>query len=221
MWKSGVYWNGSGNKLNQMNVYGGAESATYTHDVEPHGSVVGNSISSPTVFVGFGLDWRTTIEDFAAENTAMVSKPGPGPTGFLSDGTVGASFKRESTTRMRPMPPPSSRTTCRAVISIIMAQSISTWIPIGASTSAVPKCKTLSITATLTVRRRASISRRLHGLVRPPMRPLRLSRAPVTLTVKVLLKDGNGNYETNGTGLAMDTTHPGTRQRINYLQSTR
>ena len=36
---------------------------------QPHGFVTGNVISSPTVFVGFGDDWRTVMENYAAENT--------------------------------------------------------------------------------------------------------------------------------------------------------
>lgn len=69
LWKSGVYFAGSNNKLNQMNVYGGVTSPW---DVMPHGFVTGNVISSPTVFVGFGDDWRATMEDYAAENTEFA-----------------------------------------------------------------------------------------------------------------------------------------------------
>ncbi len=66
VWKTGIYFSGSNNRLNQMNVYGGV---TAPADVMPHGSVTGNTISSPTVFVGFGSDWRQTMEQFADENT--------------------------------------------------------------------------------------------------------------------------------------------------------
>jgi hypothetical protein len=69
VWKSGVYFSGSNNKLNQMNVFGGNPSPW---DVMPHGSVTGNVISSPTVFVGFGNDWRTTMGNYAAENADFV-----------------------------------------------------------------------------------------------------------------------------------------------------
>jgi hypothetical protein len=71
VWKSGVYFYGANNKLNQMNVFGGATSPW---DVMPHGSVAGNMISSPTVFVGFGNDWRQTMEQFAAENTNFAPR---------------------------------------------------------------------------------------------------------------------------------------------------
>ncbi len=72
-WKTGVYWSGSNNKLNQLNVFGGL-SDYWTWDVMPHGSVVGNTISSPAIFVGFGDDWRTAMENFANENTLFIPK---------------------------------------------------------------------------------------------------------------------------------------------------
>jgi hypothetical protein len=71
VWKTGVLFVGANNKLNAMNVYGGA---TAPNDVAPHGSVSGNTISSPTIFVGFGADWRVTMQDYAAENTNFVAR---------------------------------------------------------------------------------------------------------------------------------------------------
>ena len=71
VWKTGIYFYGANNKLNQMNVYGGA---TAPADVMPHGSIQGNTISSPTMFVGFGNDWRQTMENYAAENTNFAPR---------------------------------------------------------------------------------------------------------------------------------------------------
>ncbi len=68
-WKSSVWSEGSNNKLDQMHINGGATSPW---DVQPHGFVTGNVISSPTVFVGFGDDWRTVMENYAAENTEFA-----------------------------------------------------------------------------------------------------------------------------------------------------
>ncbi len=70
-WKSGVYFNGANNKLNQMNVFGGATSPW---DVMPHGFISGNTLSSPTMFVGFGADWRVTLQNYAAENTSFTPR---------------------------------------------------------------------------------------------------------------------------------------------------
>ncbi len=72
-WKTGVYWSGSNNKLDKLNVFGGVTSH-WTWDVMPHGSISGNVISSPTVFVGFGNDWRVTMENFANENLLFAPR---------------------------------------------------------------------------------------------------------------------------------------------------
>jgi alpha-galactosidase len=72
-WKTGVYFQGANNKLNVLNVYGGVTSGD-TRDVLPHGLVTGTTISSPTIFVGFGTDWRTTMEAYADANVAMIPK---------------------------------------------------------------------------------------------------------------------------------------------------
>ena len=89
-WKTGVYWSGSNNKLNALNVYGGVTSH-WTWDVMPHGSVYGNVISSPTIFVGFGNDWRVTMENFANENqlfAPMLAWSGGVPFGWNSWGVT-------------------------------------------------------------------------------------------------------------------------------------
>ena len=70
-WKTGIFFDGANNQLSLLNVFGGATSPW---DEAPHGSVVGNVISSPTVFVGFGADWRVTMQNFAAENTNFAAR---------------------------------------------------------------------------------------------------------------------------------------------------
>lgn len=72
-WKTGIYFQGALNKLNIMNAYGGITSSN-TRDVMQHGPVVGNTISSPTVFVGFGTDWRRVMEDYACANESFAPR---------------------------------------------------------------------------------------------------------------------------------------------------
>jgi alpha-galactosidase len=74
-WKTGIYWSGSNNEINQMNVFGGVTNF-WTWDVMPHGSVIGKTISSPVVFVGFNTDWRTEMENFANENLLYAPRLG-------------------------------------------------------------------------------------------------------------------------------------------------
>lgn len=72
-WKTGVYWSGSNNRLDALKVFGGLTSH-WTWDVMPHGSISGLAISSPTIFVGFGDDWRTMMEKFADENLLFAPR---------------------------------------------------------------------------------------------------------------------------------------------------
>jgi len=71
IWKTGIFFVGANNKLNALNAYGGA---TMPADVSPHGYVGGNTVASPTMFVGFGADWRVTLQNFAAENTNFTPR---------------------------------------------------------------------------------------------------------------------------------------------------
>ncbi|MGH7978552.1 MAG: hypothetical protein ACREE6_04210 [Limisphaerales bacterium] len=66
-WKTGIWWSGSHNKIAQMHAFGGVTDH-WTWDIAPHGMIGGNLITSPIIFVGFGNDWRTTMEHFADEN---------------------------------------------------------------------------------------------------------------------------------------------------------
>jgi len=70
-WKSGIFFVGANNQLNALNAYGGA---TMPADKSPHGYVVGNLLASPTMFVGFGPDWRVMLQNFAAANTNVVAR---------------------------------------------------------------------------------------------------------------------------------------------------
>jgi alpha-galactosidase len=72
-WKTGVYFQGSNNQLSMLNVFGGVTSSD-TRDVLPHGLVSGNPIVSPTIFVGFDTDWRALMEAYADANAAITPK---------------------------------------------------------------------------------------------------------------------------------------------------
>jgi len=215
-WKSGVFWSGSGNKLNQLNVYGGAESATYTHDVQPHGSVVGNNIFSPTTFVGFGPDWRTTIENFADENTAMVPKltwPNGVPVGWNSWGVIQSGINYSDAINA------SSFIFNNLQFSNFNNNGV-VYVNLDADWNV-----NLSNTQVQNFVNFCHANRQKAGLYMAPFAWFGAASNAATTTVEgtsytysqVLLKSSSGNYETNGSGLAMDPTHPGTQQKISYL----
>lgn len=70
-WKTGIYWSGSNDKLNELRVYGGFTSSTSTWDTIPHGKVTGKQIASPKIMVGFFEDYRTGMEAFGQVNAAI------------------------------------------------------------------------------------------------------------------------------------------------------
>lgn len=96
-WKTGIYWSGSNDRLNKLNVYGGFSSLASTHDSLPHAKVSGTTVASPKVFVGYFADYRDGLETYGRAN-ASEAPPlafGPGvpqgvPVGWNSWGAVGS-----------------------------------------------------------------------------------------------------------------------------------
>jgi alpha-galactosidase len=72
-WKTGVYFQGANNRLDVLNVFGGVTSSD-TRDTLEHGLVKGNTLVSPTVYVGFTSDWRAGLEAFADANAAIAPR---------------------------------------------------------------------------------------------------------------------------------------------------
>ncbi|MGG6314602.1 carbohydrate-binding protein [Paenibacillus macerans] len=101
-WKTGIYWSGSNDRLNKLNVYGGYSSLASTHDTQPHGKVTGTRIASPKVFIGFFDDYRDGLETYGQAN-AVEAPPlsfGAGvpegvPVGWNSWGAVGSNLTYE------------------------------------------------------------------------------------------------------------------------------
>ena len=104
-WKTGVTYKGSNNKLDLLEIYGGASiyndmhDGTMMRDVQAHGNVAGDSIFSPEIFVGFFDDWRNGMETYADANSAVVPKlqwDGGVPFGWNSWGAVGSNLNTQN-----------------------------------------------------------------------------------------------------------------------------
>jgi hypothetical protein len=100
-WKTGIRHIGSENRLDLLEVFGGASinnphhNGAMARDVQEHGSVSGGTISSPDVFVGFFDDWRDGMEAYAEANAEVVPRlawEGGVPFGWNSWGAVGSSL---------------------------------------------------------------------------------------------------------------------------------
>jgi hypothetical protein len=89
-WKTGIIANSPYGTfgMDTINVVGGFAAP---EDQVPHGSVTGNTIASPTVMVGFYSDWRDGLEAYAAANAKvapMLAWNKPAPMGWSSWGHV-------------------------------------------------------------------------------------------------------------------------------------
>lgn len=80
-WKSAVRMDAEKNNGSmKLCVYSGASdmrddpSQSETRDVIPHGKLVGPTISSARMFIGFFEDWRDGMEHFADLNTAIATR---------------------------------------------------------------------------------------------------------------------------------------------------
>jgi hypothetical protein len=104
-WKTGIDFRAgtSAGRVDGLTVYGGAATSDQpgdkrlpyclggTHDVCPHGAMVGTTIQSPTIFVGFFRDFRTGLEEYGKVTAAIAPplpwKGGP-PFGWLTFGAM-------------------------------------------------------------------------------------------------------------------------------------
>ena len=71
-WKTGIYWSGSADRLNKLKVYGGFSSPTSTHDTIAHGKVTGTTLTSPQIFIGYYADYREGLESYGQANAAVA-----------------------------------------------------------------------------------------------------------------------------------------------------
>ncbi len=212
-WKTGIMFTGAKNKLNAMNVYGGA---TTPADVAPHGSVNGNTLSSPTVFVGFGADWRVTMQNYAAENVNFAARlpwTNGVPFGWNSYGVI------------------------QQNISYTDAIAVSDYFYVNLMSHNFNDRGTVYINLdafwnnNFSTAQLQSFAAHCHahgekaGIYWGPFvffgSLTNATNWAVTGATNyhysdVLLRDGNGNPELSDGGYAVDPTHPATRQSIDY-----
>lgn len=214
VWKTGVYFSGANNKLNQMNVYGGAPCPW---DVSPHGSIAGNSISSPTMFVGFHDDWRASMEEFAAANLQFAPKlawTNGVPYGWNSWGVLQTQIRFTNAVAVseffRTNLTPNSFANGGTVYI-----NLDAWWNDNFSNAELQSFVNLCHT-----------NGQKAGIYFGPFVWFGSTNDawwwPVEGTGNVyhyediLLRDANGNWQSNDGGWAVDPTHPATRLRINY-----
>ena len=211
-WKTGIFFDGENNHLSLLNVFGGATSPW---DVDPHGFLTSNTISSPTMFVGFGPDWRVTMQNYAAENTNFVPRlawTSGVPFGWNSWGVIQQYINYSD--------------------AITVADYFFTHLTPHNFENNSTVCINLdSYWNNLTPQQLQTFTAHCHaqgqkvGIYFGPFVWFgSANNATNTLVTgsstwhysDALLRDQNGNFESVDGGLAMDPTHPGTLAQINY-----
>ncbi|MES2265649.1 MAG: alpha-galactosidase [Bacteroidota bacterium] len=104
VWKTGVDME---NTLlsNEIKVWGGYTSEALTRDKIEHGSISGNTITSPKIFVGYFKDWRLGMEAYSkanriAEPPYIFNWTKPTPVGWNSWGVIQEKLTSENITKV-------------------------------------------------------------------------------------------------------------------------
>ncbi len=71
IWKTGIRLEALHGELRDFSVFGGIADDG-TRDNSPHGSVCGDEIHSPKIFIGYFADWRDGMTAYAKANAAAV-----------------------------------------------------------------------------------------------------------------------------------------------------
>ncbi|KGO85295.1 alpha-galactosidase [Flavobacterium rivuli WB 3.3-2 = DSM 21788] len=104
VWKSAVKTTNTNNDV-ALTAWAGYSEQAVTRDAIPHGMVKGNKVTSPKFFVGYYADWRTGLEEYAKANR-LTEKPfvfnwdKPTPVGWNSWGVLMDKINYENTTRV-------------------------------------------------------------------------------------------------------------------------
>lgn len=72
-WKSAVEYKNRLSTVDELYIYSGANTKL-TRDQSPHGTVIGEEISSATFFVGFYDNWKNGMNEYARINTTFTPK---------------------------------------------------------------------------------------------------------------------------------------------------
>jgi hypothetical protein len=212
-WKTGIYFNGANNKLNQMNVYGGATSPW---DTVAHGFITGNTISSPTMFVGFGNDWRTTMAEFVAENTKVVPPlvwTNGTPFGWNSWGVIQENINYADAIAVSDCFHTNLETRGFTNSNTVYINLDSYWDNLSSVQllSFVSHCHANGQKAGIYVGPFVwfgAANNATNSYIEGTTNTYRYSDA--------ILRNSSGGFESTDGGLALDPTHPGTQERINY-----
>lgn len=85
IWRSAIFSNGSGNKLDTLKVVAGVPSEL---DVRPHGKVKGQKVTSATFRLGYYNNFKVGLEKYAAGVAEIAPKLGKDPSLNFDENTI-------------------------------------------------------------------------------------------------------------------------------------
>ncbi|HEY9535277.1 MAG TPA: alpha-galactosidase, partial [Mucilaginibacter sp.] len=102
-WKSGVKSAGANGAISRLEVFGGLNEVAITRDSMAHGSLKGERIKSPKMFIGYFADWRKGLEIFARTNSTVQGRfchtwDKATPVGWNSWGVIGTKLNYNNAT---------------------------------------------------------------------------------------------------------------------------
>lgn len=102
-WKSGVKSAGANGAISRLEVFGGLNEVAITRDSMVHGSLKGDRIKSPKIFIGYFADWRKGLEIFARTNSTVQGRfchtwDKATPVGWNSWGVIGTKLNYNNAT---------------------------------------------------------------------------------------------------------------------------
>jgi len=104
VWKSAVKTTNTNNSV-ALTAWAGFSEQAVTRDAIPHGMVKGSKVLSPKFFVGYYADWRTGLEEYGKANR-LTEKPfvfnwdKPTPVGWNSWGVLMEKINYDNTTKV-------------------------------------------------------------------------------------------------------------------------
>ncbi|RXZ79357.1 alpha-galactosidase [Paenibacillaceae bacterium] len=212
-WKSAIHFTGSGSQVSGLTVYAGAASEL-TRDTLPHGELVGEDIRSPWMFVGSFSGVEEGLEAFADANALLVPalpwEEGV-PFGWNSWSAVGGKLTKDTYTAASDFIKDRIQDHGFHNEGIVYINFDSFWTGLTEEelAQAVQHVQDNGHRAGIYWTPFAFWGNKPEQLVEGTNGQYRY--------IDLLLKDGEGNVlpDLDG-GLAIDPTHPGTLQRIDW-----
>ena len=104
-WKTGVLSEAKKGSANTVKVWGGYTASEVTRDRITHGSISGNTLKSPLIFVGCFNDWREGFEEYGkanriAEPPYVFNWTKPTPVGWNSWGVIQEKLTYDKATKV-------------------------------------------------------------------------------------------------------------------------